>query len=264
MGAKKSHLTPSESSHLLNEMKTDDATRNMVLLDSGSNEVVMTYNGWEWQQIVDRKPHTRNMNDTLALNQHMEAGITAGGELMRAPPKYGNQMVSKGHWICPIGRMRTELGLYFMWTARGPIITGCMLSEPIRGVEINGLPYIDWSQFQPNRWALQQSHQAGMHAAKIHCGSPGDEMNEMQKSKSGPLPGGQSKFSQVKRGERYARSEERSEYGRYGRYDGQRNRQRPTSQEQLEGFAQTPVVDDGEGWILWRRRRSPSRGENAH
>ena len=31
----------------LNEIKTDDATRNMVLLDSGSNEVVRTYNGWE-------------------------------------------------------------------------------------------------------------------------------------------------------------------------------------------------------------------------
>ena len=71
-------LSPSELSHLLNEMKTDGATRNTVLLDSGTNEVVMTYNGWECQQIVERKPHTRKMNVTLALSQHMEAGITTG------------------------------------------------------------------------------------------------------------------------------------------------------------------------------------------
>ena len=93
-------LTPPELGHL-NEMKTDDATKHMVLLDSGSNEVVRTYNGWEWQQIVNKKPHTTKINAALALNQHMEAGITTGGELMRAPPRYGNQMVSKGHWICP-------------------------------------------------------------------------------------------------------------------------------------------------------------------
>ena len=123
-------LTPSELGHL-NEMKTDGAARNMALLDSGSNEVVRTYNGWEWQQIVNKKPHTKKISVTLALNQHMEASITTGGELMRAPPRYGNQMVSKSHWFCPIGRMRTELGLDFMWTARGPIITRGMLSQPI-------------------------------------------------------------------------------------------------------------------------------------
>ena len=117
-GGEEITLTPSELSHLLNELKTDDTTKNMVLLDSGSNEMVRTYNGWEWQQIVNRKPHTRRMNVTLALNQHMEAGITSGGELMRAPPQYGHQLVTTGHWICPIGRMRTELGLDFMWTAR--------------------------------------------------------------------------------------------------------------------------------------------------
>ena len=75
-GGEEITLAPSELSHLLNEMKTNDATKNMVLLDSGSNEVVRTYNGWEWQQIVNRKPHTRRMNVTLALNQRMEAGIT--------------------------------------------------------------------------------------------------------------------------------------------------------------------------------------------
>ena len=76
-GGEEITLAPLGLSHLLNEMKTNYATKNMVLLDSGSNEVVRTYNGWGWPQIVNRKPHTRRMNVNLALNQRMEAGITA-------------------------------------------------------------------------------------------------------------------------------------------------------------------------------------------
>ena len=148
-----------------------------------------------------------------------------------------------------------------MWTARGPIITGCMLSQPIQGVVINGLPYIDWSQFQPIRWALQQSHQAGRLPAKIYCGIHGDEVKEMQKSKSGPLHEGQVNLSQANRGGRYTRSEERVKQGKCGRCDGPRNRQHPTPQGHDEGFVQTPIVDDGEGWITVRRR-SPKGGVN--
>ena len=181
---------------------------------------------------------------------------------MRAPPRYGNQMVSKCHWICPIGRMRTELGLDFIWTARGPIITGGMLSQPIRGVEINGLPYIDWAQFQPIRWALQQSHQAGRHAAKIYCGIHGYEVNEMQKSKSGPLHGGQLNLSQVRHGGRHTRSEERVKEEKCGRCDGLRNRQHPMPQEQVEGSMQTLAVANDEGWITVRGK-SPRQGKNT-
>ena len=181
---------------------------------------------------------------------------------MRSPPKFGNQTVSKGHWICPVGRIHTELGLDFMWTVRGPVITGCMLSQPIQGVEINGLPYIGWEQFQPIRRALQQSHQAGMLPPTIYCGIHGEEMKENQKSKSESPHGGQSNLSQANRGGRYTRSEERVKEGKCGRCDGLRNRQHPTPQEQVEGFIQTPVVVDDEGWITVRRR-SPRRGKNT-
>ena len=103
----------------------------LVLMDSGSNEVVRPYNGWEWQQILDRRPHTKRIRVGLALNQSMDAGITMGGELMRAPPKYGPQTLPKGGWICPITRLRKELGMDFFWTARGPVIDGGKLNKPI-------------------------------------------------------------------------------------------------------------------------------------
>ena len=54
------------------------AGNNLVLLDSGSNEVVRPYNGWEWQQIVNKKPFTNRIKVGLALNQSMDAGITMG------------------------------------------------------------------------------------------------------------------------------------------------------------------------------------------
>ena len=95
---------------------------------------------------------------------------------MRAPPKYGPQKPQRSGWICPITRIRKELGMDFLWTARGPVIDGGMLNKPIVGIEINGLPYCTWEQFQDIRWALQQSHQMGRKAAVIYCGMHGDEV----------------------------------------------------------------------------------------
>ena len=57
----------------------------MVLMDSGANEVVRPYSDWEWGQIESKKPHTRKMTVGLALGSAMQAGITVGGELLRAP-----------------------------------------------------------------------------------------------------------------------------------------------------------------------------------
>ena len=100
-------VTPSEWKHL-NEVNSEQfvTDNNLVLLDSGSNEVVRSYNGWEWQQILDKRPHTKIIRVGLALNQSMEAGITMGGELMRAPPKYGPQNIPNSGWICPNTRIR--------------------------------------------------------------------------------------------------------------------------------------------------------------
>ena len=145
------------------------------LLDNGSNEVVRSYHAWEWQQILDKRPHTNRIRVGLALNQSMDAGITMGGELMRAPPKYGPQNIPKSGCICPIARIRRELGMDFFWTARGPVIDGGMLSRLVVGQEINGLPYCTWEQFQEIRWALQQSHQMGRKPAVIYCGVHGNE-----------------------------------------------------------------------------------------
>ena len=156
----------------LNEVNSEKyiVDNNLVLLDSGSNEVVRPYSGWEWQQIVDRKPFTKRIKVGLALNQSMDAGITMGGELMRAPPRTGSPTVPKCGWICPVTRIRKELGMDFLWTARGPVVSGGMLKTPVTGVDINGLPYCTWEDFQAIRWALQQSHQMGRKAAKIYCG----------------------------------------------------------------------------------------------
>ena len=100
---------------------------------------------------------------------------------MRAPPKYGPQTVPKCGWICPVTRIRRELGMDFFWTARGPVVSGGKLREPIKGLEINGLPYCRWDDFQKIRWALQQSHQDGRKAAKIYCGIHGDEVGNRDK-----------------------------------------------------------------------------------
>ena len=69
----------------------------------------------------------------------------------------------------------------FFWTARGPVISGGKLRKPIEGMEINGLPYCRWDDFQAIRWALQQSHQTGRKAAKIYCGLHGDEARNQDK-----------------------------------------------------------------------------------
>ena len=103
---------------------------------------------------------------------------------MRAPPKYGPQKLPRGGWICPITRIRKELGMDFFWTARGPVIDGGKLSKPIVGIEINGLPYCTWEQFQGIRWALQQSHQMGRKAAVIHCGIHGDEVAAQKRERA--------------------------------------------------------------------------------
>ena len=50
------------------------------------------------------------------------------------------------------------------------------MKTPVKGMEINGLPYCTWEDFQAIRWALQQSHQMGRKAAKIYCGMHGHEM----------------------------------------------------------------------------------------
>ena len=73
------YVTQSEWRHL-NEVSHEQFVidNNLVLLDSGSNELVRPYNGWEWQQIVDKKPYTKKIWVGLALNQCMEAGITMG------------------------------------------------------------------------------------------------------------------------------------------------------------------------------------------
>ena len=64
----------------------------------------------------------------------------------------------------------------FFWTAHGPVIDGGKLNKPIVGIEINGLPYCTWEQFQSIRWALQQSHQMGRTPAVIFCGMHGEEV----------------------------------------------------------------------------------------
>ena len=150
-----------------------------------------------------------------------------------------------------------------MWTVRCPVITGGMLSQPIQGVEINGLPHIGWEQFQPIRWALQQSHQAGRLPATIYCGIHGEEMKERQKSKSASPHGGQSNLSQAKRGVRYTRSEELAERGNYNCWNDSRNRQHRSPKTRADGYVQTPAMDDGEGWITVRRRKSTRSGENT-
>ena len=154
--------------------------KNLVLLDSGSDEVVRPFNGWEWQQIVDGKPHTKRVKVGLALNQSMDAGITAGGELMRAPPQSGSQSIPKCGWICPITRIRKELGMDFYWTARGPVMSGGKMKGSIVGIEIDGLAYCTWKQFQGIRWALQQSHRTGRKPAKVFCGIHGDDPRAQQ------------------------------------------------------------------------------------
>ena len=133
---------------------------------------------------IGQKQHTKRIWVGLALNQCMEAGSTMGGELMRAPPKYGPQKLPRGGWICPITRIRKELGMDFFWTARGPVIDGGKLNKPIVGIEINGLPYCTWDQFQSIRWALQQSHQMGRKAAVTHCGIHGGEVAAQYKERA--------------------------------------------------------------------------------
>ena len=115
----------------------------------------------------------------LALGSAMQAGITVGGELMRAHPppqkKYTHLRSGDGdcNWICPLGRCRHELGIDFHWTSKGPRLSGGMLREPLYGVVIGGLPFLTWDQFQIVRWALQQSHQGGRQPAKRFCGEDG-------------------------------------------------------------------------------------------
>ena len=64
----------------------------------------------------------------------------------------------------------------FFWPARGPVIDGGKLTEPVVGIEINGLPYCTWDQFQAIRWAIQQSHQMGRNQAVLYCGIHGHEV----------------------------------------------------------------------------------------
>ena len=158
--------------------------KNLVLLDSGSDEVVRPFNGWEWQQIVNGEPHTRRVKVGLALDQTMDAGITVGGELMRAPPMSGSRSIPECGWICPITRIRKELGMDFYWTARGPVISGGKMKGSITGVEIDGLAYCTWDQFQDIRWALQQSHRMGRKPAKVFCGIHGDDQKAQQGDRS--------------------------------------------------------------------------------
>ena len=114
-------------------------------MDSGANEVVRPYSSWEWEQIESKKPHTRKMTVGLALGSAMQAGITMGGELMRAPPKYTHLRSGEGdcNWSCPLGRCRHELGIDYHWTSKGPRLSGGMLKEPLYGVVIGGLPFFD-------------------------------------------------------------------------------------------------------------------------
>ena len=51
-------VTPAVWKHL-NEVSSEQfiTDNNLVLLDSGSNEVARPYNGWEWQHILDNN-HT--------------------------------------------------------------------------------------------------------------------------------------------------------------------------------------------------------------
>ena len=170
-------LTASDIGNLLGGTETQRAVskKGMVLMDSGANEVVRPFSNWEWAQIENKKPFTRKMNAGLAMGSAMEAGITMGGELMRAPPKYTHFKGNEGdcNWICPMGRCRNELGMDFHWTSKGPRISGGMLREPIYGVVIGGLPFLTWDQFQVVRYGLQQSHQGGRKPAKKFCGEDG-------------------------------------------------------------------------------------------
>ena len=75
--------------HLMELQAMEHRTRGMVLLDTGANEVVRHFNQWEWDQIAQRKPHTRIIEVGLAMKASMQAGITVGGKLMRAPPTHG-------------------------------------------------------------------------------------------------------------------------------------------------------------------------------
>ena len=77
----------------------------LVLLDTGATEVVRSFNMWEWQQIERRRPFKRKVCVGLAMNNSVEAGITMGGELMRAPSRNGIGP-RNCHWICPISRCR--------------------------------------------------------------------------------------------------------------------------------------------------------------
>ena len=72
----------------------------------------------------------------------------------------------------------------FLWTARGPVVSGGKLKTPVTGMEINGLPYCTWEDFQAIRWALQQSHQMGRKAAKIYCGMHGNETATQNRNNS--------------------------------------------------------------------------------
>ena len=170
-------LTASDIGNLLGGTETQRAIskKGMVLMDSGANEVVRPYSNWEWEQIEKKRPYTRKMTVGLALGSAMQAGITMGGELMRAPPKYTQLRNGEGdcNWICPIGRCRHELGIDYHCTSKGPRLSGGMLKEPICGVVIGSLPFLTWDQFQIVRWALQQSHQGGRQPAKRFCGEDG-------------------------------------------------------------------------------------------
>ena len=103
---------------------------------------------------------------------------------MRSPPKFGSPALPNSGWICPITRIRKELGMDFFWTARGPVIGGGKLKEPIVGIEINSSPYITRDQFQCIRWALQQSHQNDRRAATIYCGIHGEEVAAQNRARA--------------------------------------------------------------------------------
>ena len=65
-------VTPSEWK-CLNEVNTEQfvTDNKLVLLDSGSNEVVRSYSAWEWQQILDKKNvHKTDQSRTVSQSKH--------------------------------------------------------------------------------------------------------------------------------------------------------------------------------------------------
>ena len=87
-------------------------SRNLVLVDSGANEVMRPYSASWWSEI-ESGHKGEILTASLAGGLQMECAMTQHGEIMMKTGRTGDPY---GKWILPVCRMIVELGAKQEWT----------------------------------------------------------------------------------------------------------------------------------------------------